>query len=328
MPEFKDYYKSLGLTREANEKDIKDAFKKLAKQYHPDSSTGSEELFKEINEAHEVLRDKEKRSRYDYLYENRKNFSRMDDFGSKSQTFKQRKMYSDLNSFKEFYKEKEREHMQERAKERMQQQEPDKFSDFFEMFFGKHKERTAANNKTSSSIKGDDYEMDIELSLEDAFHGCVRKVEISGGVNQTTRRLEVTIPPGVRNGTKIKVSHEGKPSKNNGANGDLYLRVRLKEHDQFWLEEDNVHSELVLLPHEAVLGASKKIPTLEDIVELVIPPNTHNGRVLRLRSKGLKNSKGEILGDHYVHIIIDIPVNLNNEELSSYKYLRELSERK
>ena len=164
----------------------------------------------------------------------------------------------------------------------------------------------------------------IDLSLEDAYHGCMRKIEITAG-NGNIRRLEVSIPPGVRNGTRIKVANEGKPGVNGGNNGDLYLLVRLAEHEQFWLDEDDVHSELTLEPHEAVLGSTKKIPTLEEIVELVIPPQTNNGRILRLREKGLKNSLGERLGDHYVHIIIDIPKKLSPDEIKSYEYLRELS---
>lgn len=346
MPEFKDYYKTLGLNKKAGDKEIKDAFKKLAKQHHPDTEHGSEDKFKELNEAYEVLRDKAKRDSYDYIYDHRTSFPNGsggangagNGFNSKTQTFKQKKMYSDLNSFTEFYKEKEREHMQTRAQERMRQQskqDPNNFSDFFEMFFGKYKERTAAAagadaaSKPSANLpRGEDFEMEIELSLEEAFHGCVRKIEISGAGQQSVRRLEVSIPAGVQNGTKIKVANEGKPGKNSAANGDLYLKVKLKQHEHFWLEDENVHSELVLLPHEAVLGATKKIPTLEDTVELVIPPNTHNGRILRLRSKGMKNPKTDTMSDHYVHVIVDIAASLTNEELTTYKYLRELHDRK
>lgn len=334
--DFKDYYKTLGLQKNASEKEIKSAFKKLAKSHHPDTESGSEEKFKEINEAYEVLKDDSKKSRYDYLY---KTVQEENNF--KARDFKQSKMYTDTESFKDFYN---------RAKENQKRDAPqpnrgsnvnDKtdsrnFSDFFEMFFGKHKERTTGetpgqNTSQEKQVKqakrGEDFEMETELSLEDAYHGCVRKIEISASKGQV-RRLEVSIPPGVRSGTKIKVANEGKPGTNGGISGDLFLRVKLKSHDTFWLEDDDVHSEIKLEPYEAVLGSAKKISTLDDIVELIIPPNTHNGRILRLRSKGMKNSAGVIVGDHYVHIIIDISKNITDEEIKSYQYLKELSERK
>lgn len=322
--EFKDYYKTLGVASTADDKDIKASFKKLAKLYHPDAETGSEERFKEINEAYEVLKDKTKRSRYDYIYANHQ--KPKSNFNSKSQAFKQNKMYSDLGSFTEFYNQKPvQEAASEQPKKNPNRQESN-FSDFFETFFGKQKQE--ANDKPPKNpIKGEDYEMDIELSLEDAYHGAIRKIEITGNSN-IPRRLEVSIPPGLRNGTKIKVANEGKLGKNGGSNGDLYLKVKLKEHDSFWLDGDDVHSNLILEPYQAMLGSTVKIPTLQDIVELVIPPNTHTDRILRLRTKGMRNSKGEILGDHYVHVKIDIPNNPNQEELKAYKYLKELGDKR
>ncbi len=212
------------------------------------------------------------------------------------------------------------------------------------MFFGKHRDRVngtqsqasgqqqqaasgAKKENSAKPIKGQDFEMELELSLEDAYHGCTRKIEISVP-SQGLRRLEVSIPAGVRTGTKIKVANEGRPGQSGGAPGDLYLKVKLRDHDKFWLDNDDVHSELKIEAYEAVLGANKRIQTIADVVELVIPPNTHAGRILRLRSKGLRNSKGEVLGDHYVHVVIDVPDSLTNEELMSYRYLKELAERK
>jgi DnaJ-class molecular chaperone len=324
--DFKDYYKTLGVDRDADEKAVKSAFKKLAKQYHPDAETGSEDKFKEINEAYEVLSDKNKRSRYDYVYANMSPEAKP--YANRSQSYKQEKMYSNYDSFSEFYKQKERDLRARQAAEKKnetkanaQEQKSDgNFSDFFEMFFGKQKEK---QEQKIQAQDGEDFEMDLELSLEDAYHGSIRKIEITGA-NKNIRRLEVSIPSGIRNGTKIKVANEGKPGKNGGKNGDLYLKVKIREHDYFWLEGDDVHCEIKIEPYDAVLGCTKKIPTLDEMVELVIPPNTHNGRLLRLRTKGLKNPKGESLGDQYVHVIIDISENLSKEELTTYKYLREL----
>ena len=184
--DFKDYYKTLGLKKSASEKEIKSAFKQLAKLHHPDTQDGSEEKFKEINEAYEVLKDASKRGRYDYLYK-----TVQEENSFKTRDFKQSKMYTDTESFKDFYN---------RAKENQKKDTPqprgsavnDKtdtknFSDFFEMFFGKHKERTTNESSASSSQeqqtkqakRGEDFEMETELSLEDAYNGCVRKIEIS-----------------------------------------------------------------------------------------------------------------------------------------------------
>lgn len=334
--DFKDYYKTLGVKKDSDEKEVKDSFKKLAKKLHPDTEGGSEEKFKEINEAYEVLKDKTKRSRYDYLYSNMNSTSNAFS-GNKSQNFKQQKMYSNYGSFADFYKQKEQELREQTATGKaavdtasIHPKQDESFSDFFEMFFGKQKEKSPHAEKEAPKarpVRGEDFEMDIELSLEDAYHGCIRKIEITTTAKQI-RRLEVSIPAGVRNGTKIKVTNEGKPGVSGGTNGDLYLIVKLKEHAQFWIDGDDVHNEMTIEPQEAVLGCVKKITTLEDIVELVIPANTNNGRILRLREKGLKNSQGEILGDHYVHIAIDIPKTLTNEEITTYKYLRELADRR
>jgi len=329
--DFKDYYKTLGLNKTASEKEIKSAFKKLAKQYHPDTQGGSEEKFKEINEAYEVLKDPSKKGRYDYLYRS----AQEEKVSSTNNQHRYGNNFSNSETFQDLYNQaKERqkkEAPQARASKVNDKTDSKNFSDFFEMFFGKHKERSQSEEKaqsqSSTKKKGDNYEMEIELSLEDTYHGCIRKIEISTAKEQI-RRLEVTIPPGVRAGTKIKISNEGKPGTNGAANGDLFLRVKIKEHDKFWLEDDDIHSELKLEPFEAVLGCAKKIPTLHEIVELIIPPNTYNGRILRLRSKGMKNSAGVVVGDHYVHILIDIPKEISKEEIKTYQYLQELANKR
>lgn len=337
--DFKDYYNTLGLGKKASEKEVKSAFKKLAKQYHPDSQTGSEEKFKELNEAYEVLGDKTKRERYDYMH-GQVGGGAADNFANKSQAYKQKMYTGGYNNYQEFFRQKEQELRKKQAEERQKskqkyekkkEREEGNFSDFFEMFFGQQKEKANVKDKEAEAKKapsrGEDFEMEIQLNLEDAYHGTVRKIEISGA-NQTIRRLEVSIPPGVRSSTKIKVANEGKPGKHGGANGDLYLVVKLEEHDEFWLDGDDVHSDLKILPFEAVLGTEKRIKTLEGFVELVIPPKSHHDRILRLRDKGMKNSKGETMGDHYVHIAIDIQHDFTDEEVKSYQYLKELYSRK
>lgn len=331
MVEFKDYYKILGITKNSSDAVIKEAFKKLAKKYHPDAEGGSEEKFKEINEAHEVLKDKSKRLRYDSLIRSKDPFS--SSFDSKTQAFKQHKMYSDFASYTDFKKaedEKKEKLKQENRRDDFKEvpkKEEGNFSDFFEMLFGKYKEKAGLKEPPDSSSKkpkrGDDFEMELELALEDAFHGTVRKIEISSA-NKGTRRLEVTIPAGIREGKRIKVSSEGKPGIDGGSNGDLYLKIKYKEHPVFWVEGDDIHCELELLPHEAVLGGSKTVTTLEGHVELIIPPRTQNGKILRLRNKGLV-TKDEGLGDQYVHVSIKIPEELSAEQIRLYEDLERLS---
>ena len=188
------------------------------------------------------------------------------------------------------------------------------------MLFGQQKEEL---KKSNESKRGDDYEMPIELSLEDTFHGSIRKIEISSST-QGTRRLEVSIPAGVIEGNKIKIANEGKPGSNGGANGDLYLIVKIKDHNDFQIEGDDVYSELELRAFEAVLGATKQINTIQGTVELVIPAQTQNNKSLRLRSKGLKRKDGSY-GDHFARISIVIPDTPSKEEVALYKELEKLS---
>ncbi|MEB3315553.1 MAG: J domain-containing protein, partial [Candidatus Melainabacteria bacterium] len=191
------------------------------------------------------------------------------------------------------------------------------FSDFFQMFFGESKEK-------AKGLKGADYEMNIELDLEDAYNGSTRKLEITS-TGQGQRRLEVLIPPGVREGNKIKVTGEGKVGKNGGESGDLYLKVKIKEHPLFKIDGDDIHSTLELEPYEAILGAEKEVLTLGSKVEIVIPPQTNHGKILRLRGRGLMNSKTKIQGDHFVHTAIKIKDHYTFEELQHYKAIKKIN---
>ncbi len=306
MLEFKDYYKTLGLNKNASLADIKSAFKKLAKKYHPDTSEGSEEKFKEINEAYEVLKDTSKRNKYDSMHRYQSSVN-----NPFSETHKRRSKESPLGDFEDLIN---------RSQQRSQGTSNDSsFSDFFEMLFGHYQKQAETSRPPSGKQNGEDYEMDLELSLEEAHCGTMRKIEISGA-NKSMRRLEVNIPANVNEGNKIKISGEGKASKNGGKNGDLFLKIKIKKHDKWRIEDKyDIHENLVLEPQEAVLGGSKTIITLAGKMDLSIPPKTRNSQKLRLKGKGLKNPKTQTCGDHYVHIIIDIPSNLNEEEKKLYE---------
>lgn len=327
--EFKDYYQILGISHSASEAEIKESYKKLAKKFHPDTSTGSEEKFKEINEAYEALKTHERRSKYDAMFKYRNNFDtilkKQGSHYDEQKRNEQRQRWNDIKQTIRFA---------EDALDKKQAPPPNKkpqkeakFSDFFEMIFGKQQEeqqKKKTEQTKQSPQRGEDFEMDLQLSLEDAYSGTLRKIEISG-TSRGLRRLEVSIPAGVREGNKIKIRNEGKPGKNGGPPGDLFLKVKFKEHPLYQIENDDVHSELELRPEEALLGNTKYITTLEGVLELVVPPKTQTGRILRLKSKGLYNSKEDRYGDHYVHTTIKIPDDLSEKEEELYQELLEIS---
>ena len=379
--EFKDYYSTLNISFGVSDEEIKKAYKQLAKKYHPDSEGGSEEKFKEIQEAYEVLKDKTKKDKYDLMYKSQTNFSNKyntyqsssysntGSSGSSSQnksdnsnTGNQSKTnYSgsqNSNSNQQNYQNSQQNQQAANSSQQNQQANSnyqnnnnqqsyqqkqyndvknkntnvnsakektanksakpnESFSDFFQMFFGESKAQ-------AQPLKGADYEMNIELDLEDAYNGTTRKLEITS-TGQGQRRLEVIIPAGVREGNKIKVTGEGKIGKNGGENGDLYLKVKLKEHPLFKVDGDDIHSTLDLEPHEAILGAEKEVLTLGSKVEIVIPPQTNHGKILRLRGRGLINAKNKTQGDHFVHLGIKIKEHYSFEELQHYKALKKLN---
>jgi curved DNA-binding protein len=364
--DFKDYYQILQVSRQSDDAEIKKAYKKLAKIYHPDSSQGSEEKFKEINEAYAVLKSFDSRRKYNDIYDSQSTYqsqhSKESTYKSatQNQAYKQKmyNAYTKSNPYKETgaknttdnYRGTETKAPPPNSGTKGKKSDPPEgsFSDFFKKFFGDNQQDSAtyskqanSNDKTkntnssssaSSSTKrksnakrGEDYEMNIELDLEDAYHGSTRKLEISS-TGQGLKRLEVLIPAGVREGNRIKIAGEGKAGKNGGENGDLYLKIRIKPHPLYRVEEDDTHMELDLEPWEAILGCEKEITTLGSKVEIVIPAGTPQGKILRLRSKGLPNAKTGMQGDHYVHANIAIREYYEPEELAIYRKLRRFHE--
>lgn len=309
--EFKDYYQILGVGTNASKAEIKSAYKKLAKQLHPDSSSGDEEKFKEINEAYEVLKDKEKRMRYDGMAQYRSTFEEPTKKKGAKAYGSSRAGFGGFSSFASGH--------------RKQKATDANFSDFFEMLFGQQmKEAHSKKDQASKKPKrGEDYEMELKLDLEDAHFGTTSKIEITGSANKT-RLLEVKIPAHVREGNKIKVSGEGKAGTNGGKKGDLYLVVKYKKHCMFDLDGDDIHSELKLLPHEAILGTVKQVPTLEGLIDLTIPAKTQSGKKLRIKSKGLKKSKAAEAGDHYIHVVLSLPQRVGKKEEELYEKIAEI----
>ncbi len=313
---YKDYYKILGVSRNATQEEITKAYKKLAKKYHPDlnpNDPSAEEKFKEVNEAYEVLKDPEKRKRYDMLganWEHGQNFEPPPGFDNVRFTFSS----SGGEGFGEF-------------------------SDFFEVLFGdlfgggrgtfrgKRCSRSAYSSPFSDAsfydgqnIKGQDVEATLELTLEEAYRGGKKNISVGDGMS--SRVLTVNIPPGVSEGSKIRLAGQGSPSPS-GQKGDLYLRVRLLPHHLFKVEGNNVVLDLPLTPWEAALGTEVSIPTLDGRVSLKIPPGSSSGQKLRIKGKGL--GRGSKRGDFFARVMIKVPKHLSKEEKRLYEELSKIS---
>ncbi|HTB79389.1 MAG TPA: J domain-containing protein [Opitutaceae bacterium] len=322
MPvEFKDYYATLGVTREASEEEIKKAFRKLARQYHPDvarNKKDAEEKFKEINEANEVLSDPVKRKKYDQLGAN------WQEEGSFSPPPGRR---------------------HSGAQSPPDGQGPEfhfggtGFSDFFEQFFsgasrhGFSGDESGFGDGNASGQRrprrGSDIEGDILVTLEEAMRGTVRPISLQMTNARTgeveTHSFQVRIPPGATDGRRIRVPGQGEPGQAGGSAGDLYLRVRHSAHPEFYAREADLYHELAVAPWEAVLGAEIVVPTLDGSIKLRIPPGTEPGRQLRVRGRGLPKGKSSDRGDFYVIVDVHLPTKLSTEERAQWEKLRGLS---
>jgi DnaJ-class molecular chaperone len=314
---FRDYYEVLGVSRTATADEIKKAYRKLARTYHPDVNPGdatAEEKFKEVREAYDVLSDADKRQRYDRLGEHWKAGA---DFTPPPGWEGVRVDVDDLGDL--FGARGGR----------------GGFSDFFETLFGA---RRGARSGAGFAMRGQDVEAAIELSLEDAHRGAVRSITLhaatvcttcggsgrqeqqicttcgGAGVVSRPKTLEVTIPAGVHDGSVIRLAGQGEPGIGQGPAGDVLLHVRLRPHALFSrLEDSDVQVELPLAPWEAALGAKVRVPTLEGAVEMTIPAGTQSGRRLRLRGQGMQR-RGGGRGDQYVRVQIVIPPTLTEQE--------------
>lgn len=311
--EYKDYYKILGVDRNADEKEIKKAYRKLARQYHPDVNPGNkaaEERFKEINEAYEVLSDPEKRRKYDQLGSSWQQWQRMgrDPSGFDwSQWFSRewpgggrvRVEYGDLSDLEDLLG-------------------GTGFSDFFQAIFGGMGAPRTGWTRTGAR-RGQDLTQPVEITLEEAFRGTTRMIQKDG------RRLEVKIPPGVTTGSKVRIAGEGSPGIAGGARGDLYLEVTVLPHAVFERDGDDLRCEVPVDLYTAVLGGEVKVSTLSGDVMLKIPPETQSGRTFRLRGKGMPNLHNpEKRGDLYAKLIVQIPQKLTKREKELFRELASL----
>ncbi|MEY2480611.1 MAG: curved DNA-binding protein [Verrucomicrobiota bacterium] len=311
--QFRDYYETLGVSKSASEDEIRSAFRKLARKYHPDVAKDkktAEEKFKQINEAYEVLSDPEKRNKYDQLgadWNQPGGFQPPPGWGGQTPGGGFHR-YGGGDGGVEF------------------EFGGTGFSDFFEAFFGGGRGRSGFGGfgqRPPTAERGGDVEADIMVTLEEALHGSKRAVSLRRSGSNKVETYQVKIPRGVHEGQRIRLAGQGEAGAAGGKSGDLFLRVRLASHPDFSVEGSDLIHELKIAPSQAALGAELKVPTLEGTVRLKIPPGTQGGQRFRLREKGLSDVSGK-RGDLYVAVQIQIPKKLSEREREIWRQLAEL----
>lgn len=337
----KDYYKILDISEFSTSDEIKSAYRKLARKWHPDVAGSSESVitrFKEINEAYEILSNNSKKADYDKA---RKFYNYSASSASSQKTYN--KTTTNPN-FKETYKEEK------------------KSSFWNEFIFGLNEgvgvnqgvnKETGVNNRANKGAKapkrGEDIYSDVEISIFEAMSGATKVINmlqtqvcpkcggrkfVNGakcsccqgkGETSTYKRFSVKIPAGIKHLSKIRLAEEGEEGINGGRNGDLYLTIHIREPQNYKTEGLNILKTIQITPYEAVLGADVSVPTLLGNISVKISPNTRNGQKIRLSGCGIKQNNK--IGDMIVTVEIQIPQNLTDEEISLYKRLQEIAEK-
>jgi curved DNA-binding protein len=308
---FRDYYEVLGVPRDASEEDIRRAYRKLARQYHPDVSKEpeAEDRFKEISEAYEVLRDAEKRERYDELGSNWK--AGQDVSGAEG--------FQGFDGFEGFDRGGFRDVRVDFGGTGFGGGD---FSDFFDSMFGAGRRGGGGRGGggfNGFSSRGSDQEATLELSLQEAAAGGRKRISLGDG-----RDYEVEIPPGVRDGQRIRLAGEGGSGPGGGPSGDLFLRVRVRPDPRFRVEGRDLYVDLPVTPWEAALGASAEVPTLTGTSRVKVPAGSSCGRRLRLRGEGMPGPRGQ-QGDLYATVQIKVPKRLSKQEREAFERLAEVS---
>jgi curved DNA-binding protein len=305
--EFKDYYAALGVTPKATQADVKRAYRKLARKFHPDVSkeADAEVRFKEVAEAHEALIDVERRAAYDEAVAERAR--------SPESSFERGQEFSPPPGWGSGFE--------------FNGRDGEDYSEFFDSLFGRTERtsRPSGKPRQRSMVAGEDHHAKVEIDLEDAYRGARRQVTLhtpvvyaNGTVSLQDRQLEVNIPTGVRAGQRLRLAGQGAPGQGGAPSGDLYLEIVLRSHRHFRVDERDVYVDLPIAPWEAALGATVIAPTPQGDVELVIAPGSVAGRKLRLKGKGLP---GKPPGDLYVVLGIAMPPADSEQVKAAYSAL-------
>jgi len=287
-----DYYKVLGISKNATAKDIKKAYRKLARKYHPDvnpNDKAAEKKFKEINEANEVLSNPENRKKYDKYG---KDWKHAEEF----EKARKQNPYQGQQSYSDF--------------------EGEDFSDFFSSMFGG---RQQSYSKSSRKFRGQDYNAELNLSLKDIYSSQKQTLTING------KNIRLTIPAGVANGQVIKIKGHGGKGVNGGPNGDLYIKFIIDNNSNFKRKGNDLYLDVTLDLYKAVLGGEMVINTLSGKVKLKVKPETQNGTKVKLKGKGMPIYKKEgQYGDLYISYQIKLPTNLSSKEKELFTELSKL----
>lgn len=313
--DYKDYYKILGVGKNATDKEIKHAYRRLARKYHPDvnpSDKAAQEKFKEINEANDVLSDPEKRRKYDTLGANWQQYEQYQHAGGQGpfQWGGQGTHYRTVtpDEFETIFGGGGSEDL-------------GGFSDFFRTFFGGSFAGTTTRAQTRAH-RGQDIEQEVEISLEEAYRGSSRLVDKEG------RRLEIKIPPGVKTGSKIRYAGEGMPGTNGAAAGDLYLRIQVAPHPVYERKGDDLYAQVPIDLYTALLGGEAQVSTLKGQLVLKIPPETQTGKVFRLAGQGMpKLNAQNSFGDLYAKVRVTLPEALTPAEREMFEKLAQMRKR-
>lgn len=311
--EYKDYYKILGVDRKADEATIKQAYRRLARKYHPDVSKepNAEEQFKNVQEAYEVLKDKEKRAAYDEL-------------GSQWQAGQDFRPPPGWDANTRFRHAGGGAHGAQFSEEDLGQ-----FSDFFANIFGGRGggfQQQQGFHQRGFQQRGADQHARIQVTLEEAFHGGARtlqlqmpEVDAHGNMTHKLRTLKVTIPAGAAQGQQLRLNGQGAPGHGGAPNGDLYLEIEIKPHPLYSLQGRDVYLTLPVTPWEAALGAEIKIPTLAGPVGLKLAADSQSGQKLRLKGRGMPGKP--VAGDQYAVLQIQTPAPHNEEQKNLYQQM-------
>ena len=335
--EFKDYYATLGLSKGATDKEFKQAYRKLARKHHPDVNPGdksAESRFKEINEAYEVLGDAEKRKKYDELGANWRMYEQAQQqgggapfggFGGQGGFGGEGGAWTiNMGGGPGGYRTMSEDEM----RDMFGTENP--FSDFFNAFFGgggaAAGESRTRGGRAARAEQGRDVEHEIELTLEEAFHGATRRISIKQAGH--ARTVDVRIPAGVKEGSRVRVHGEGEAGSNGGASGDLFLRIRVRPHAIFERKGDDLHTKVALPLTTAVLGGEAQVPTISGSVRLKIPETTQPGQVFRLKGHGMPVvGKTDARGDLYATADVQLPRTLGKEQREHFEALKKLESR-